>query len=339
MENERKMKTKKIYCSRCQKKITGKTFFFDKPFSFEFLDYNELYCSPCKKIIESLPDLNGHFVLTKTSTQNMSILHLFDIAGVSSTLAHYQNKLGHQAEIYSVSSLDFFHFSELYDQTKIFHYFKVLLAYLLLKVRSFDIVHVHYYGNFVRYIKKFYPKKPVVLHYHGSDIRYKKEEPERKRCWQKADLVLVSTSDLQRMYPDFVYLPNPVDSDLFTKKNNFTPGTALFLQNHSCSNLARELAQDLAERKNLQLTIQKREDKPLNYAEMPSLLEQFEYYIDIRQEPLEKRLLDSLSLTALQSLKLGLKVLKTHSVYPSFPSEHEPFAVVKQLESYYEELM
>jgi hypothetical protein len=327
-------------CYRCQKKLSGPIYFYVNPLSvFDFIDEHELYCHSCKKIIEFLPENYGHFVEIKKQNNNLKILHLFDIAGVSTTLAHYQNKLGHQAEIYSHSSLDIFRYSELYDQTKLFNHFKVLLAYLLLKVKCFDIIHVHYYDNFVRYIKKLYPKKPVVLHYHGSDIRYQKEEEERKRNWQEADLVLVSTLDLQRLYPDFVYLPNPVDSDLFTRKNNFIPRTSLFLQNHCCSNQARELSHELAERKNLQLTIRTREEKTVNYVNMPSLLEQFEYYIDIRQEPHKKRFLDPLSLTALQSLKLGSKVLKTHSVYSSFPAEHEPIVVVKQLLKYYEELM
>jgi len=268
----------------------------------------------------------------------MKILHICDVAGVSTTLARYFNLQGHKAVVFTYSKMDTFQFSKLYpEQIKVFDSFKTLLACALLRAKFFDVIHVHYYGNLTKWFKRLFPKKPVVLHYHGSDIRYKKEE--KKEHWEKADRVLVSTPDLSLMYPDFVHLPNPVDEDHFTRKNNFNPETALFFQLNKKHKHSTELAQELAIENELKLTTITRYQNPVSYCEMPSILEKFEYFIDIKQEPLKKRLLDPLSLTALQALSMGTKVLNTRSVYSSLPEQHTTESVVKQLLSYYKELI
>ena len=61
--------------------------------------------------------------------------------------------------------------------------------------------------------KFLYPKKPIILHYHGSRIRGKAKE--RRKYYQKADSIIVSTSDLLETLPDATYIPNPVDTELF----------------------------------------------------------------------------------------------------------------------------
>src|SRR3990170_804339 len=84
-----------------------------------------------------------------------------------------------------------------------------------------DLVHVHYATQgFVGPMAG----RPYVLHCHGTDVRGVAPGSPRGRylgvVMRRAALVLVSTPDLlddaARLVADPVYLPNPIDTSLFT---------------------------------------------------------------------------------------------------------------------------
>jgi glycosyltransferase involved in cell wall biosynthesis len=85
-----------------------------------------------------------------------------------------------------------------------------------LDTEAFSVVHLHWarYAPFVRT-----GDVPLVVHAHGSDVRGRRSSWMGRlveRSLSRADLVLASTPDLLNDLPDgSVYLPNPVDIDLF----------------------------------------------------------------------------------------------------------------------------
>lgn len=270
--------------------------------------------------------------------QKLRVLHLCDIASVASTLAYYQKRAGYKANVFTVDSLDSFKFSKLYpSQTTVFKNFKTLLVCALAIAKFYDVIHIHYYGNLLKWFKRLFPKKCLVLHCHGSDIRYQKEA--KKHQWERADFVAVSTPDLKYLYSDFSYVPNPVDTIHFKRTNAFTPGTALLCLSDTKNIQTLKLAKREAAELSLELTVHNREQNPISYSHMPSLLERFEYFIDIKQEPLQKRILDAMSLTALQALSMQTKVIHNHRIFESFPAEHSAENVVNTWKKIYEELL
>jgi len=144
----------------------------------------------------------------------MRVLHIGNTAGVGSIIAKHMDKLfGTESWIVNRRVFDSYGFTtqgELWDVGPSMFALKSLL-----KARKFDIVHLHFFDKFVPYLKLLYPKKPVILHYHGSDIRGK--WGLRRKYWSKADSILYSTLDLpDKETPEYaVYMPNPVDTEIF----------------------------------------------------------------------------------------------------------------------------
>jgi hypothetical protein len=70
------------------------------------------------------------------------------------------------------------------------------------------------------------------------------------------------------------------------------------------------------------------------YGEMPDFLKQYELYVDIRY--VNKKVLENLSKTALESLACGLRVLDYKLNYhKGLPSEHNPSHVISELSHIY----
>jgi len=88
-----------------------------------------------------------------------------------------------------------------------------------------DLYHVHYLLQDCYLTLKF-GKKPVIGHAHGSDLRSTLKHPVWGRIvrynLKNCDKVFVSTPDVLGIARDFrndaMYLPNPVDTELFYPK-------------------------------------------------------------------------------------------------------------------------
>ncbi|MEM2146021.1 MAG: glycosyltransferase [Candidatus Jordarchaeaceae archaeon] len=98
------------------------------------------------------------------------------------------------------------------------------LAYKILKAKG-DIYHVHYLLQDC-YLASHFGKKPLVGYALGSDLRVTLKHPVWGRMVRhnlmNCDKVLVSTPDIlaiaKRFREDVVYLPPPVDMQLFYPK-------------------------------------------------------------------------------------------------------------------------
>jgi len=260
-----------------------------------------------------------------------SVLHVWNTAGVACTLAKWANKLyGAHTDVYAMKKHDRFgHLT--YGKPRVendarFRYFVIQV------IPNFDIVHLHEFDAFANKIRKIYPRKPLVLHYHGSDIRGRWRR--KKRYWENADVILVSTKDLLRGAPDeAIHFPNPVDTDLFYPNPNpdkVAPNSALTFR-HGADDLAKELA----EKYGLELCIHHRNK---TFLEMPHLLRQFSWYIDVKRSRgvLLCRGDSDGSLTGLEASACGLKVINSDGeIRTELPLQHRAENVVKTLHHIY----
>ncbi|MGQ9680670.1 MAG: hypothetical protein ACUVV4_07920 [Candidatus Bathyarchaeia archaeon] len=257
----------------------------------------------------------------------MKILHIWNTAGIGSIIAKHMDRLyGTESLVVMRHSFDPFGFTtygKLWNcGSKMFGFKSLLLA------RRFDIIHVHYFDAIIPFLKFFHHEKPAIIHYHGDDIRNK--WVSRRRYWSKADLALYSTPDLLNIETpkDAVYIPNPVDTDLFYPLNRHDrkPKSAMCFPYH----VDEEKAKCYARRYGLDLTFIQRK---VSYREMPRLLNQYEYYIDQTEIP-------SLSKTALEALACGLKVITVNGyIVEDLPPQHRPENVAKQIYEIYLNLL
>ena len=252
----------------------------------------------------------------------MRILHIGNTAGVASVIAKFMDR------IFDTKSLVVMR--EVFDKYGLTTYgevwncgAKVFALKCLWLARKFDIVHVHDFDKLVPWLKCLYRNKPAILHYHGTRIR--KRWKEREKFWSKADVVFVSTPDLLEDAPDHaIYMPNPVDTDLFYPMTNCNrkPKSALAFRYH----LDEKKAMSYAKKYSLQLTILERN---IPHKEMPKIFNQYEYYVDQTEIP-------SLSKTALEALACGLGVICWDGeLVEKLPTEHKPENVAYKIYNIY----
>ncbi len=159
----------------------------------------------------------------------MRVLNIWDTAGVASTLAKYIHKLYNvETKVITRANANPFNIPVYGDMhngsAKRFVLKSILLA------RKYDIIHIHDLDIVIPILKLY--RKPIIIHYHRTSIRGKWKE--RVKFWSKADAIIVSTKDLLEGAPnDTIYLPNPVDTELFSYKGSRVNGTAFHISYHA----------------------------------------------------------------------------------------------------------
>ena len=154
----------------------------------------------------------------------MRIIHVRDVANVAQFLVRGLSELGHEVDFVSPSES---------AEQRVWR--KTLVAprrlmdglriNTLIHQQKFDIVHFHYansgwMGRLGRY--------SYFLHCHGSDVRLDLYDPVRKwpvlHSLAGACGVFISTPDLYQhvasLRPDAAFLPNPIDTRIFTPLSN-----------------------------------------------------------------------------------------------------------------------
>jgi len=182
----------------------------------------------------------------------------------------------------------------------------------------------------------------VILHYHGLDIRGRWQR--RKRLWASADRVLVSTPDLLEGAPEGVmYVPNPVDTELFkplTPPEERLPKGLLIIKmarRHQFRHI-KPIADRIASRYGIRYDVHFSDLKPIRYLDMPKVLNRYQYFLDIPHGFTEKDrvVLNALSLTGLQALACGCKVLTLNGCLDRLPRQHMPDTVARKLLKLYD---
>ena len=220
-----------------------------------------------------------------------------------------------------------------------------------------DIVHVHGMLSIAKWVRYVYKKIPLVMHFHGPDIReiWHIRMPELEKL--NFGAFIVASEDLMRGAPEegVYYIPNPIDSDLFTRTIEGDNNKALFISINEdqvpAEERAKKYAKDVLK---MDLDIVYRFKKPIRYVELRDLLQQYAVYIDYKvdgkiaffgdQEMFDK-IRESfwcydLSLTALQAMSLGLKAIDYQdNVHTELPKDRTPEYAVDLLMDIYNKVL
>ena len=161
----------------------------------------------------------------------------------------------------------------------------------------------------------------------------------RAESQKLANEILVSTSDLLTLVPYAKYLPNPIDSDHFSKRNdNLNKENIDVLTIHTeTGDIQKTLEYCKTNNINLKINVYDRTKTPLLYAEIPNFLKKYDIYVDIKI--VNDKIIESLSKTGLESLSCGLKVLNYKLEYlDKLPEMHNPINVLNQLDNIYNKI-
>lgn len=266
----------------------------------------------------------------------MKILHIWDQAGTASVIAKEQRKLGHNAKVIQQAKHDKngicrFYKDDIYHGNKIF-----FVLYCLMQCKNYEIIQLHDAWFMVHLVKLFYPRKKIIMHYHGSMVRYLKPYWKRKTWEFFCDKIIVATPDLlsHRYYKKPTYLPNPVDTELFTRLNPtefYNTAFSSLKKDQSEKDLDKMLKDHGID---LNLVPQKRDERNIEYWNFGKHLEKFEYYIDIPE--FRGQIIPSHSICGLQAMSLGCKVVgHDFKISDKLPEEHNPKNVNKKLMEIY----
>lgn len=282
----------------------------------------------------------------------MKVLHVGDASGVAHVLAKFQNRLpGYEADVI-LRALGEAHGINAYYGAEEWRRFPVSTSPLWRRGGTatytvaarfidivnraagiYDVIHIHVNAGLVAPIRARHPRKRIILHHHGDNLRHM-DPARRERCERHADKVLVSTPDL-REYGGGEWMPNPVDTDLFSPRAPPRNGKAAYF---IIRDEPRDIKLQMLERGRVRLDYDLHDinERPVPYAGMPGFLSGYEYYIDIKWLPIGK-VMAALSTTGLQALAVGCKVVDhRYEVHEGLPEEHEPTAVVSRLREHYE---
>ncbi len=289
----------------------------------------------------------------------MHILHLWDQAGVAYILAKFQRKKGDDSKVIRIRGPDKYGIDEFYRDNGLFVTTDEFVGKSIAEAKKADIIHIHSLPEMVFKIRKIYGKsKIIILHYHGTDIRGLKDRAKGSKAheffWPKkvlrqlirkriqvraqrlADKVIVSTPDLLHLVGGSILLPNPVDTDHFSKKvkaDKFMSERIILINSEATDG---ELAINFCKEKGMEHNVElyDRTKNPISHKDFPNFLKNYDTYLDLRF--VNSELLQNLSLTALQALACGLRVLNYNLNYiDDLPLEHYPMNVASALSSIY----
>ena len=289
--------------------------------------------------------------------------HFWNICGIGGLLARYLD-----AEFpgeYQSVAVDRGHadvYSQNNEKTLVWdNSAKVWLAKCFLYARKLDIIHVHVGVQWLPYYRNLYPGKKLVIHVHGSKIRGRWDKEPNVGL---ADGILVSTPDLLEGAPEgSVYLPNPIDEELIArvKYGLALEGTEMKQGAFHVDRYASDIAKEYAEANGLDLTIFNRDETPLPHPEFLKLMGQHEFYINVERSRFlqeldshevyvdvkrdfpgyayENKVLEAFSLTGLEALALGCRVIDWKGdIHEGLPQEHTGKEIAKTLNEFYQKM-
>jgi hypothetical protein len=257
----------------------------------------------------------------------MKILHIWNTAGVASIISKTMDKMYcTQSNVIMKKDYDKFGvttFGEAipYKHNTIFHKADFFLK-CLIRCRGKDVIHIHGLYKLVPIVAALFPNKFIVYHSHGSDMRHKWKQ--RRVFLDHANEIFYVSHNIES--PDMpkraIYLPNPVDTDLFNADGkSHLEGHAL-----TFSFRADNEAIAYAVKHGLILDIIDSKKNPVKYTELPTLLGKYEYYLDFKRDIGGISYGEyCMSKTGLEALACGCKVVGWNGkTYKGLPKCHHP---------------
>jgi glycosyl transferase family 4 len=259
----------------------------------------------------------------------MKILHIWDQAGVACVLAKHHRRMGHEVRILKRPGYDPFGISQFYNEPLLDMDGKAFLKYAMREAAGYDVIHVHTLYKVIPDLRKKYRDKKLILHYHGSEARDRQDDPLKAEAESKADVVLGSTDDLKDFVDNIVCMPNPVDTKHFAPRNSSSNGEAFTIRTPRGDT---QWVLDYLKNNNIDLQVEviDREARPIQYAQLPAFLKQYDTCVDIKF--IDGKLLHAMSKTGLESLACGLSVLD-HELKrrERLPVKHRPESVANKM--------
>ena len=266
----------------------------------------------------------------------LKVLHICNTAGVGGYLAEFMTKYHEIKSLVLITGrYNDYNLSTEFVKNLDCKY-KEFFVRCWLKGLRFDIIHIHGEDKTLKILKKTFPykNKKIIIHYHGSDIRGRWEE--KKERWKYADKIIVSTPDLLEGSPEGTeYLPNVIDEKICALyKRREKEKDSCFHVYHE----ANDKAIDYFQVGGVRVIIHYPETNPLNHFDFLNNLSRYEYYIDVKRKNGE--ILEAMSLTGLEALFMGVKVIRWDGALISkFPVQHRSINVASKLKGIYEDLM
>lgn len=203
--------------------------------------------------------------------------------------------------VFQLDQLDTMGFADHYEVTDKFEDLHDLLNKAESYEPNMDKIIIHDYHEF----KDRFPKDKVILYFHGSKLR-SMDEVELTQVKQYP--CIVSTSDLLDILPNALYLPVPVDLELFEHFTSTGDNDEWLCMNREYQ---RDLIEPKIREKFPKIEYLSRTSKTLiQYDDMPDFLSQYDNYVDWKftyDKPIPKTVPHP-SCTGLQALAVGCTV-------------------------------
>lgn len=250
----------------------------------------------------------------------MRFLHVFDTAGVGALLSHELTKMGHNSAVVQLSQLDPFDFGKYYKNTIYCSTDQEVID----TANDMDADHiiVHDYAIYLDRLKH----RTKSIFYHGSQLRhmYGKSDIDRS-----ASAIFISTADLWKERPQALLVNRPVDRSLFSTFDSPKVGGLTITNARHWELIMNELPPNTA--------VRIRNDKIIPYQEMPLLLDTYNTYYDYKWDYSHPpKPINEYSITGLQALSMGLRVVTRWDEQTGFPSFHDSKVVAKEFLKHFE---
>jgi hypothetical protein len=288
------------------------------------------------------------------------VVHFWNICGIGGLLARYMDRHFD----YETVAIDRGHankYSHNNEKTEVWNNrAAVWLTRCMMYSRKFDIIHVHSGIQWLKWYRMLNPGKPIIIHLHGTKIRGRWGEwPDLAH----ADRINVPTPDLLHGPTEgTIYLPNPIEEELILKVKEAMKDIPRINKAFHVDRYATDKAQEYADRYGLELVIFDRDETPLPHAAFLGMMAQYAYFINVERSKFlgavakhqvyvdvkrdypgtlyENKILEAWSLTGLEALGLGCKVIDWKGqMNVGLPHEHRSFNIASKLHEVYEGLI
>lgn len=269
------------------------------------------------------------------------ILVVYNTAGWYFPIVKEMEKLGHTVDfaIHYKYELDFDKRGDFNNLLPIMPFEIVVVDMLIHLAKDYDIIHISSAAGLTYHMRRAFPDKPIVFMSHGENIRI--DNTPQLEAAKLANLVLVTTTDLHACLPgiDTVYVPHPVDTELFAPRP-LKKGTICMFQ-PPAEKAVREYLKDIE-------GVDFVRSYAVPFDQVPSILENYDTYYDIKfggkLAGTDKLIYDEegdiMSRMGEEALCMGLKVIDAgFREHVGLPDKYRPENVARQLDSLYTEMM
>ena len=279
----------------------------------------------------------------------MKILHLWNYADVAFVLKKYQEEIyGHKVSIFKKNGFDPYQIGQFYNHKdftpKIFGA-KEYYFFATLKSLFPDVIHVNGLSEIIPYIKKLRPKAKIIFEYHGTD-QIEKLKPFKHKILPLIDKEIVCSPDLLDFVPNAELILNPINTEHFKQKKPKNEKFFMILQRDWSEEKLKEVIKKRGFNKNFEVIRTSKmdgtkivKDQGTLYMDLPEFFYNYGGFIDVKFN-VYGDLIKALSLTGIQALSCGLKVLSSikKTELQGLPDEFKPENVCKKWEKVYEEI-